>query len=234
MPQNKNKRSNKIILGAKWVRQRVCVCVFEHASVLKNHRQTSLEFRNPTPHHHLPHPIISGLLPMISVLSSAAIQTEYVHRLRVRARDQVISASAERERYNRDAALEAATQFKESTAILGAEYTNHSAALTGSGNLRARGTECQGRQRSVMCVNHCLGMQIDGIENLHLTRGDTARIGQITVLRGGGESAQPLLVAWCITYGVHHLHILYVVYIERLLQADNQSIAIQFHGQYCV
>lgn len=85
-----------------------------------------------------------------------------------------------------------------------------------------------------MCVYHGLGMQINGIENLHLTRGDTARIGQITVLRGWRESAQPERVAWCITYGVHHLHILYVVYIERLLQANNQSIAIQFHGQYCV
>lgn len=92
--KQKQKKQN---YSGRQMGETACVCVFAHASVLKNHRQTSLEFRNPTPHHHLPHPIISGLFPMISVLSSAAIQTEYVHRLRVRARDQVLSASAERE-----------------------------------------------------------------------------------------------------------------------------------------
>jgi len=82
--------------------------------------------------------------------------------------------------------------------------------------------------------NHGLGVQVDGIEDLNLAGGHAARIGQIAVLRGGGEGAQALGIARRVADGVHHLHVLDVVDVQRLLQAHDQSLAIELHRQNCV
>lgn len=204
-------------------------------TITKINRQQKLTIEPRTPQlFNLPHPIIARLFAMIAVLGSAAIQAEYVHRLRVRAGDQVLSTSAERERDNRDTTFEAASQLEQAATILGAEHTNHSAALAGRRYLCARRTKSNGRQWGVMGGYHSLGVQVDGIEDLHLATCHAARVGQVAVLRRGGECTQAQLVAGRIAYGVHHLHILYVVDVERLLQADNQALPIQLHSQNCI
>lgn len=76
----------------------VCICACECIRVEPQTDKFKF-YVKPTPHH-LPHPIVTRLLPMISVLCSTAIQTEYVHRLRIRAGHQVLSTCAKRERYN--------------------------------------------------------------------------------------------------------------------------------------
>jgi hypothetical protein len=150
-------------------------------------------------------------------------ELEDVDRFGVAAAAQELAARAERQAGYVDATLDAAPEFVQLLTVRRGEHSDDRSLLRSGGDSCAVRVESERRQGTVMSGNHCFGVQLIGIENLHFSIVGRTGIRQKTVIVGYAQRTQTVGIRRRISDRVQHLHVADVVDVETLLEADDES-----------